>query len=32
MYDVIAILMTGALFVIGLVYIAGCDRLKGGAR
>jgi hypothetical protein len=32
MYDVLALLITSALFALGLAYMAGCERLKGGPR
>ena len=32
MNDVLAVVLTAMLFGVGLAYIAGCKRLKGGTR
>jgi hypothetical protein len=31
MRDIYALLVTAALFAVAFSYIAGCDRIKGGA-
>jgi hypothetical protein len=32
MGDAVAVVVVLALFGVGLVYVAGCERLKGGSR
>jgi hypothetical protein len=30
MADILSLLLLGCLFPVSLLYVAGCDRLKGG--